>query len=138
MSKQQTVFVRNHKKRVYNGIWFMQITEIPKKYLTQYLISGFLEFNPEVWKSVSPESDKKIDKQTEKIEYDLNEAKEYLNKHNIKFAKNMKEENIIKRALDNWWNTESVSPTIDDNDISLLDEDNDQDSDWEDLSALDD
>jgi uncharacterized DUF497 family protein len=50
---------------------------------------------------VSPESDKKIDKQTEKIEYDLNEAKEYLNKHNIKFAKNMKEENIIKRALDN-------------------------------------
>jgi hypothetical protein len=50
----------------------------------------------------------------------------------------MKEENIIKRALDNWWNTESVSPTIDDNDISLLDEDNDQDSDWEDLSALDD
>lgn len=120
MSKQQTVFVRNHKKRVYNGIWYMQIAEIPKKYLTQYIISWFLEFDPKEWKSIWPVSNDKVSKQPEKNEHDVNEAKEYLNKHNIKFAKNMKDENIIKRALDNGWKETITSPDIDDNDLSIL------------------
>jgi hypothetical protein len=33
--------------------------------------------------------------------HDLDEAKQFLEKHNIKYASTMKEENIIKRALDN-------------------------------------
>jgi hypothetical protein len=38
----------------------------------------------------------------------------------------MKDKNIIKRALDNWWKSESLSPKIDESDLSLLDEEDDE------------
>lgn len=135
MSKQKTVFVRNHKKRVYNGIWYMQISEIPRKYLTQYLISWFLEFDPKEWKSIWSASKEQAIDQPEKVVHDVDEAKEYLNKHNIKFAKNMKDENIIKRAVENGWKTEATSPNVNDNDLSALNEDNGQE-DEDQLDAL--
>lgn len=126
MSKQTTVFVRNHKKRVYNGIWYMQIAEIPKKYLTQYLLAWFLEFNPESWASKGIPENESIPSTPEV--HDVEEAKAYLDTHNIKFAKNMKPENIIKRAVENWWKNESSSPKVDDTDLSALNNPDDEES----------
>jgi hypothetical protein len=41
----------------------------------------------------------------------------------------MKEENIIKRALDNWWKTTPVSPEVSSNDLSALDDPDDEEED---------
>jgi len=124
MSTSKNVYVRNHKKRLYNGIWYMQIVEIPRTYLTQYLISWFLEFNPDTGKSNSPDIEEKVETPQE---HNIDDAKAYLEKHNIRFAKNMKDENIIKRAIENGWKTWEQSPDIDDTDLSALDEDDSQD-----------
>jgi hypothetical protein len=35
------------------------------------------------------------------VAHNIDEAKQFLEKHNIKYSQNMKEENIIKRALEN-------------------------------------
>jgi len=118
MSKAKTVLVRNHRKRNYNGINYMQITEIPEHYLTQYLSAWFMLFPGEEQSKKA-----KVPLTPHKKEYDVKEAKAYLEEHNIKFAKNMKDENIIKRALENWWGEKTQSPKIDDTDLSLLDED---------------
>ena len=95
----------------------MQITEIAEHYLPQYLSAWFMLFGKE------EELKEKNDpvKPTE-TEYDVNEAKVYLKEHNINFAKNMKAENVIKRALENWWWEKVTSPKVDETDLSLLDE----------------
>ena len=80
-------------------------TELPK--LTKYQLERFLDI---LFKSTDP---------VEKI----------LNKHNIKFAKNMKEVNVVKRALDNWWKTTSVSPEVSIKDLSVLDDPDDEEED---------
>ena len=95
----------------------MQITEIPEHYLTQYLSAWFMIFPGEEQSKKA-----KVPLTPPKKEYDVKEAKAYLEEHNIKFAKNMKDENVIKRALENWWDEKTQSPKIDDTDLSLLDE----------------
>lgn len=97
----------------------MQITEIAEHYLPQYLSAWFMVFSD---KEQVPAKEKESQSTTPKEEYDVNEAKAYLQEHNIKFAKNMKNENIIKRALENWWGEKVTSPKVDETDLSLLDE----------------
>lgn len=127
MSKN-IVCVRNHRKRVYNGIRYMQIAEIPETLLSQYLLSWFLEFDPKTGKSIANQTDEESQKNTSQvIEHDLDEAKQFLEKHNIKYASTMKEENIVKRALENWWKTAPVSPEVSSNDLSALDDPDEED-----------
>lgn len=127
---KNTVYVRNHRKRVYNGIRYMQIAEIPETLLSQYLLSWFLEFDPKNGKSISNQSEEGSEENTSPdVAHNIDEAKQFLEKHNIKYSQNMKEENIIKRALENWWKTDPVSPEVSSNDLSALDDPDDEEED---------
>lgn len=131
---KQTVYVRNHKKRIYNGIRYMQIAEIPESLLPQYILSWFLEFDPKTGKSKGSDPwPGELELDPPVIEHNVDEAKQFLEKHNIKYAQNMKEENIIKRALENWWKTTLQSPEINSNDLSALDEPDDEENELDDL-----
>lgn len=123
MSNTKKILVRNHRKRSYNGIRYMQITEIPEHYLTQYISAWFMKFSPE--QKATLNENNWVQTPKNKIQ-GIEQAKLYLEEHNIKYAKNMKDKNIIKRALDNWWKSESLSPKIDESDLSLLDEEDDE------------
>ena len=134
---KNTVYVRNHRKRVYNGIRYMQIAEIPESLLPQYLLSWFLEFDPKSGKSKGSDAGPwEVDIDPPVIEHNVDEAKQFLEKHNIKYAQNMKEENIIKRALENWWKTTPQSTEVSSNDLSALDEPDDEESELDVLKGM--
>lgn len=108
----------------------MQIAEIPASLLPQYLLSWFLEFDPKTGKSKGADPGPgELVEDPLVIEHNIDEAKQFLEKHNIKYAQNMKEENIIKRALENWRKTAPQSPEVTSNDLSALDDPDDEEED---------
>lgn len=102
------VYVRNQRKRVYNGIRHMQIAEISAENLDQYLLAGFLEFDPKTGKDIVPveddaDADPTDDGQTGVSidDYTVKDLKAYLDDHNIEYKKSANKDELFAKAVAN-------------------------------------
>lgn len=102
----------------------MQIATIAIENLDQYIIAGFLQFDPETGKSIDPNAETdEIADLVDDTKPTREEAIVYLDAHNISWVKNTGDAKLIQKALDNGWSAQPASKEINDDGLDALRDD---------------